>query len=682
MLRRCAVALVALALESLCAVDPEELTWPEYLAPPDEEMVPDSSGLHAGLRQDIYGSTFESKDTLHWSLIDSTYALVQNARYGLIRRYDAREQWLDLSGRYSRTARQSRVGSTYGLEWVPLLNLKQRDRGNGWFQSTVDLGGRWESDPIGIPLMLRGGFSARGWNDSVPDDLVRTEFDDFHGSPGFYGGLSVGGSRRLVERIPMYLNASVFGRYVEDAGLALARGTVLYGQGIASGDSMFVYIADSLSDGRESYLAEGQGSTTRSIDSPWRIENSLRAAVAFKGATSLHVTPSLSYRLRQAFVTYPEDNRNLLNDVSNTDHVFTILAQTDDKLFFRYRGGVTFVLGNEDWLFRQDVSREVAGENLDSLRRNNEDYQGSGAAMVHAVEVPMRNGAKISYSYLIDRRSRRYVNECRDSSVMVFDDNDRQRQLHEAGVTILETQSWKAGVSGRYVREVLNYTKGQRSSNNKTDHGYQLQAVAVYTRGDRLLIGEVLTAESNMAEYKYTRDNDGGYIHQGSENAPPFSRRFVSVLSGKLSLGERWALSGKWNETYWDDGAWYGSEYFGSYANTSADRPERTDYYAIERKSTEYRVELGISCAPRESFSFEVGSALQDIFQREYDGEKYETRHYGQGYLLEPYIKLAGTILGRIDVRGQIKRTVNTYDEDIWDVRRNWDMKLYVGASF
>lgn len=649
-------------------------SWPEWFLPPVPEDNEDTSRLVIGTQQEVYGQTVESFDSLQWRYADSSQVFLQRAQYELTRIRETQNQFLDLSGRYVRETFLGRAMSL-GLDWSPWLVLSQRSATNGGFEATIDVGPVLEAQPWGIPLELRGGFSAKAWNNSIPADLIDTRYEDFHGAPGGYGGLRVGEPGwRPFDEVPFYGSLSAFGRSVEDAGLAVVLGSVLYGQGIPSGDSLFIYASDSLGNGRDPSLSEVADGKTRFIDTPWRIENALHVAAAFKGAQRFYLVPALIYALDQRLVTHP-DEPTPLNDRKNTVNSLTFTAETDTSFIVRYRGGIRFELQDEDKLFRWDLMELASRPNAGMLLlKNNEDYDGTVAIMEHSLSVPFRNGMELAYAYSISRHSKAYRNELPDSTIFNYEDNDRQRQEHALRTVFVNTDSWQGTLRGEYSRQVLNYVRAYRSGANRTHRGYLIEASLAHVRGERFQLSEVLTAEANTTEYEYPS------VHQGGDRdgAPPYSRRFTSLLSGSVRFNQQWMLTGEWRETYWDEGRWYGAEYFVDTAVIDS-VPEKLDYYAIERKATQYTIGLSLRYTPREGLLMELGSTLEDMFRREYDGRDYETRHSGRGYVLEPYMLLRWRARRWWDIAARIERHINTYDEQVWDWDRNWDINVRIG---
>ncbi len=695
LLETCACIWLCLIVwrSDICATT--ALAWPEYFVPPVSTQAEDTSRFTIGTRQEVYGQTIESRDSLQWRYADSAQRFLQKAQYELIRHYETK-QFLDLGGSYARTRFLGRE-ITFGLDWAPWLKLRQASGSYGGFQGTIDVGPMMKGRFWDIPVGLRAGFSATGWNENISVDLREIQYADFHGAAGFYGGLRLGEPGwRPFEEIPLYGSLSAFGRSLEQAGLAVVLGSAFYGEGVPSGDSLFVYIADSLGDGRVSLLSEAAEDKTKLTDTPWRIENALHLSTALKGASRLFFIPSLIYALDQRILTYPDEPERL-DDRKNTVNTLTILAETDPDLVVRYHAGLQFQLEDEDKLFRAEFPAVVERDSLDasmldSLRVNNEDYRGTAALMEHSLTIPFRNGMALMYEYRISRNSFMYPNEtpvaywggAPDSSMYNDRDIDRQRQTHNLHAVLLETDSWQGAVRGQYSREVKNYIRASRSGNNRTDRTYLVVASLSSRREERFQLSEMLTAEAKTSEWMYPSVHQG----PGESQAPDYSRKFASSLKGHIRFSDQWMVKGRWYEAYWDEGRWYGAEYFVDTAEIDT-VPEHLDYYAIERKSTEYTVGLSVRYNPRPDLALELGSTLQDIFHREYHDSTYETFHNQNGYLLKPYIEFAWRSARRWNVSVRIERTINTYDDcyddtyyedggqwwQKWDWwRRDWDI--------
>jgi hypothetical protein len=702
--RRLLPATAAVALAALCGrvQAQDELSWPLFFAPESTIVPADTARLRFWSRQHSFArnkaNRFESVDSLVYHREDSAWEFRQRVWYDLARRwqssndsvdqghlYSAQNQYLDLGGHYLRSSPWQWM-SRWGLHWRPWFVLQQPSA----FQAAVDLGPVFEFSPGGVPISVQGGLAATGWNDDIPDDIWETRYADFHGAPGVYGGIRIGDGRRLVPHVPLRMVLEGHARTVDGNGIGLARGTLLYREGIPTGDSLFVYLADSLLDGQESSLRDREGHT-RFINSRWRIENLLRGAVGLKGAYRLHFQPSISYALRHYLITYPDEA--ILSDRKDVAHEAQVGLESDTLLFFRYRGALGIEYKDEDWLFRADPvepswawvvengEQKRVISNFDSLRVSNKDNKTGVISMLHRVGFPLPGNREMWYKYFISRSSRTYLNPSDVDTALNHGDLDRLLSRHRLGAVLFKEQRWSADLRGEFARDITNYVKRQRSQHNQTMRTYIIGARVGFHPSERFRIDEDLSARSSRTEYQYP------HVHQGANECPPYTRKFESRLSGELALGRRLRLHASYRAVYSDIGRWYGREYFPAPDDTASTvaRPERMDYYAVESKATETEIECWFSAMVRQGLTAELGAQFRDIYEQQFEGNGYDTNHGGIGYELEPYLRVAWDFRERLRVRFAAEWYVNTYglgtylEQQDWGAAfGNWDITLGV----
>jgi hypothetical protein len=395
------------------------------------------------------------------------------------------------------------------------------------------------------------------------------------------------------------------------------------------------------------------------------------------------------------------DEPGLLGDRRNTLHTVDLLAQTDTLFPLAYRGGLKLEFEQEEKLFRSSVSDTLVSDttyrgtlrdglpsvdtivttNRDSLVKVNQDYQATAAVMEHELRLPMPNGMALWYSYQVSRRSVTYTNPRRIDSLLNDGDYDRQRQLHEAGFCGVDNERWTADLVLRYSRQVLNFVKATRSGQNSTDRTWLVQARLAYHRDSSLQVGEVLSAEANASEWQYPG------VHQGPDGAPPFRRSFTSMLTGTWWITGGVGLRAAWQEAYWDQGRWYGSEYFSTVSGADT---LRLDYYAIERKSTQYKVLLALLGRPVEGVSVELGGSFGDIYDRTFVRRtgSYRDLEPGNSYMVQPYLRFDWRMARHLRVAASIERYLDLYHDSArpggwyehwyWGADAYWDARLTV----
>jgi hypothetical protein len=676
----CRCALLCVAAFAAGALGGEaRLVWPECLVLPEGEKPGDTARLSFGSQQVHFRSSFESRDTLKWVRMDSTSRLLQQVRYELERHAAEQRQVIDLTGRYLRL-QPWHLPLNAGIEWTPYAVLSERDSTVAGLSGTVDIGPVVAARVFGVPTELRGGFSAWGWNDNltIGNEHIDALYDSSHGAPGYYGGFLLGGSERLTPHVPLYMSLSAFGRSVAHAGEAEGSAVVQYGQGVPSGDSLFVYMTDTVADGRHASFSDAADGKTRYLDAPWRIANSLVAGAGLKGAARLHLVPSLAYTFTQALVTYP-DEPNMLSDRMNSRHSLCGFLETDSAFAIHYRAGLRFEFGAEDNLFRAHLSDTLTANNRDSLATKNQDHDATGAAMEHRLAIPFgNNGMGVWYNYVIDRKSETYTNPIRVDTVRNYKDNDRQFQSHDAGFTLVDNRRWTGALSYTFTRQVLNYVNRRWSAQNGTDRTHLLQLKLSYHQDSTFQLSEVVGAEVNAAEWQYP------LVHQGQAGAPAFRRTFTSVLSGTWWFIEQLGVRARWDESYWDQGKWYGDAYF---STVDGHDTLRLNYYAIDRKSTQYDLSLAILAKPLEGMAFEARATFGDIYDRVFSDStrSYIIRDNGIGYVLKPFFGFQWRLGAGLVAAAGIERYLNLKRDQHgdWSAEdRYWDARLVVGWRF
>lgn len=687
---------------SICAQ--VSLEWPSWFVVGEVYEPQDSSRLIIGGGVDYTARegthNFRTRDSLVWTERDSLWTLQQQALYDV--KADWREEtvtrshYLDLAGWYGRSVGRVSWLDSIGLHWSPTSVMWLRSDSLGQSRTDIDVGPTASSEVLGVPVTLRGGISAQAWSEEIPsNDIFDTRLSSFHGTPGVYGGLTLGSDRPLSERVPVRIGLSGYGRLTGELGLGLARGQVLYADGLPTEDSLFVFLSDSLLDGQELSRGDRGDGRTRFISSPWRVENRLHGAIGLKGATRLHLAPSLMYRYGNYLIAYPGDE-GMLRDKLLSDHNWVGALQTDTLLFFRYRGSLGYGLGSTDRLFRFEFSDTLRANNLDSLRRNNEDVERSSVAMEHVVVLPLPGNRDITYRYAITRLSTTYPNpsavEVADGvdasqldAILDPDDKDEIRRTHEVGVSLLDTENWT--LAGRFVanRDISSYVKSQRSASNDTRYGYFVEAGLTYRRPDRFWAGVHANAGADRREWEYPQ------VHQGASNTPLYSRKLSMRLEGGYEFRQKVVVKGGYVLSLQDNGRWYGAEYFPapSDSDTTVVLPERFDYYAVESKSTEYKIYLNLVWHASERLALRLGGQFQDLNDRRYKPStgEYIVDHGNIDYRFEPSMGvdwMGPRLTARLAADWRITRydAAAAFDGDLSKLLANWRLVCAGGVRF
>jgi hypothetical protein len=141
-------------------------------------------------------------------------------------------------------------------------------------------------------------------------------------------------------------------------------------------------------------------------------------------------------------------------------------------------------------------------------------------------------------------------------------------------------------------------------------------------------------------------------------------------------INEQWTVTGKWNETYYDNGWWYKKVY------SDSSHVIANDYYAIESKSTDYSIQLLTGYLLGNS-QFEGGILLRDNYLRYFNNStnNYEPGNLENGYFIEPSLEYIYTVADML-ISARIRRKINTEVEDRWKIGKYWDMALTLKVGF
>ncbi|NLG17108.1 MAG: hypothetical protein GX556_07245 [Fibrobacter sp.] len=623
----------------------------------------DSSSLTISDRFSLY-EVLTNRNTINWRRVDDRYLLYQTSDFQFTY-FDSetKNQSYDFSGNLLLPGYPFNADS-FGIEWSPVISYNKRPTGSA-FHSMADFGPVLKSRFKGVPFQARAGIAGYGWNDNIHNGLFGTEFKDFDGDPGYYGGIRIGDFSSGIGGLPLHVNMQADGKYINNNGLGLLMGSALYRHALASGDSIFLFAGDSLLNGKDIYLRSNVGSGLYE-SSPWRIRHSLTASAGFKVAPRLGFEPAFFYSYGRSTVEYPKDSASL-NNVKNSEHSLNLQMSSLGRYFFDYTGGIEFIWGNQDKLYKIVPS----GPLLDTTEIPSQfyDYRCDEAATDHALRLNFPENISVDYEFHAVRESRKYpvLHLINGDSTANQDESDYVRLMHRAAINADSLSFFSVSLWGDYSKTYLYYYRRPNSGNSKQRDEYRI-GVDASLIWEKIRIDERLFAESEVTEFKFKE------VHLN--DPPPYSRKFSSRLSGEWSITERLQLQISWYQVYYDNGWWYGREYFDT---TST---QRANYYAINMKSNDCSINAALN-VQLENLNFSFGTSVSDIFQRFYDepSRSYQIKDYGKGYIFEPYLDFKYPF-GFITAQGKIKRIINTLDTRRYVLKRNWDITLNAIAEF
>ena len=400
-MRGCALLLCLGAFRlGLCQVS----QWPVSLQLPEQGEAPaDSSRVGFVSGQNLYINTFKNHDSLTLRHVDSLYTAGQSMVYDLNNDalFNSRNQYIDMSGMVLR--KNAFHGISLGLDWTPTIVINSLNGSEGVLGS-MDIGPIVRLNPWHIPVSLRAGAAAKTWNDSLSSNLKQVRMNQFRNDKGYYGAFEIGDAVRPVFNLPLYFNAKVYDRSMENSKLVAAIGSALLIRGLPTGDSLFILYADSLINGKDAALGQGQDGKTRYTNIAQRMERSYQVTGGLKGKQRLFLLPAMTYSLsRYTFANYSEANS--LSDRRDANNTVNFMLATRPDFFIKYSGGLCIDWETEDRV-PGGLSSLIAnsdGSNLDSLRVSLNGYNGYKATMANYFSMDAGKGRSLRRQSRSDR---------------------------------------------------------------------------------------------------------------------------------------------------------------------------------------------------------------------------------------------------------------------------------------
>lgn len=668
-------------------------SWPAVLTVPvPYEKAPDSTKLILSTDMTVFGSYEKTHNNIAWTPHFSAVHLVQRGLFETSSDIttSAMNQYYDLSGSVVKDSVLPKGGSL-GLEWTPTSRLNLR-KSSSALLTTGDFGPllKWRINEA--PLRIHGGISGTGWGNDLPARIFESSTEQVNGDAGYYGGVEFGDPMQKLFGKPLYFNAEAFGRSIKQTGLATITGSGLFAADCGSGDSLFAYYGDSLSDGKENIFDNATNSTSTTwgektpfINTPWRIARSMQTTGALKAKERFGFQPGMIYSFTEKSVSYPSGSfipgaigamSNSLSDKQERAQTLNLLLGTRDGLPIVYKGGIKVTWGSEVWLFGKDLSITAMSLYRDSLQRDSlkvklGDHENFIAASDHYIGIQLPHDILFEYKLSAFRDSKTYTFKYIErrngagngaDTVRNTNDNDRITINNHFGFVARNLKTFDLELFGELTKYTLNNLRQEQSVDNLIENGYKVGTTIGYKPLEILSFNESIVADAEISDYLYKQ------IHKTINDPPPYQRRVFSTCTGIWKPLSAWEVKSKWNQSYYDNGKWYGAKY----RDTG-----RIDYYAIERKTTDYSVEL--SLAKVGSFSrFEGGLLYQNI-----SGQQFRNTDYRRvdRSIAEPFFEMH-LKQHRLSINARMARMINLQEQNQWEIRNNWDVHLIGQATW
>ncbi len=647
-----------------CAAYSQNVQWPYDLQITQQEpkTAADSTRTEFVSRQNLFINTFKNKDS---------FSIAQNSASSIVRQaalYDlnyntvagSRNQYFDLSGSALRKGLVS-PGLTLGMDWTPVLILNS-NVANQAMLASLDLGPVAQMNYFHVPMVMRGGYAAKRWGDSVaPGKFPLGRSGGLSGDNGYYGAFEIGDFASPLPAGPLFASVKGYGRNMETSKLIAGVGSALLARGFPTGDSLFVSYSDSLVDGRDASLSEASQGKSRFITNARRVERSYQLSGGVKGKDRFFLQPSMAYSFSRYSIRFPVSGI-LTGDRQATDNAVTMMLRTDTTRFINYHGGLRIDRENEEKLGGANIDMKINADtsNLDSLRVKINDYNGYKAAMDHTLSVVSPGGMGFQYTFSISRYAQtypRYFLLGRDT-VRNYDDNDWIVQSHHIDATVFSHKSQKITLSGDYSSNLRYYLKKERSSDNATDQLYRLGLSLMGNPVDKVRLEEDAQVEAKRTTYEFP------LVQARNENYPPYSRRFTSKFSLSWNCFNKDTLWAEWNEIYSDQGYWYNSDY--------RDKSDTTpvtlgNYYAILGKTWDHSITLKGAHSMSEHLLLTAGSSLQGIYELDFRSRRYVPNRSMIKYVMTPFLGVSSAMNEHMRVNIALRRYIDTITDDYWD---------------
>jgi hypothetical protein len=646
--------------------------WPEYLSLPDTSTPEVTTVAPIHIKSSFMASDIlKNNNSIVYTRDSSKYHLEQHLDYNVINYLNGvQSHYAGLQGIYKRKeVFNSKV--SLGVDWTPGLYY-YKSKETGILQVPFDLGPILDYKPFAIPLSVRVGLSAYGWNDKFNHSSGFLDRDNYNAEPGYYGGITIGDSVCRWFKLPVLVQVDVLGKEIGETGLGVIKSSLKTAFSLQSGDSVFFNLGDSLSNGKELYNA---GVSTLYSTTPWKIEHNFMVTGALRGKERLFLRPGILYTFSLRDITYPVKS-SLLDDSRVTGNNIGLQLLSGENRRISYSGGLSFNWNTTDRIYKETLQRINADPVKQSVNLGDCDEYIAVTDHDLTLHLPLdialnyqlhctRNSKSYPYKYLVGGETKNNENE-----------SDRVRNLHHAAILYSKDSVFALDLYGEFAKNYMYYFRKARSGESVISDYYK---VGINADGviNNVRLTEALFAIAEKSDYKFKS------VHKGDNfDPPPYNRRLSSALSIVWSPDQIWTVTGKWNETYFDNGKWYGDEYFDRLSQSDSIYNLYHGTYGIENKSIDYSIQLIVSCTLAK-WIISAGFLFKDNNFEEYNflESRFQSRQTGEGYISEPSLEAVYNFNAGL-IKLNISRKINTDDPDKNEFSKNWDIRLGVDIGF
>ncbi len=646
--------------------------WPEYLSLPDTTAPTAASTVPFHVKSTFLTSDIlKNTNSITYIRDTNKYLFEQHLDYNVTNYLNGvQSHYAGLSGIYKRKSMFNSKGSL-GVDWTPGLYY-YKSKETGILQVPFDIGPILDYKLSSIPLSVRAGVSAYGWNDKFNRSSGFLDRDNYDAEPGYYGAITIGDSISRWFKLPVLIQVDVLGKEIGGTGLGVIKSSLKTALGLQSGDSIFFNVGDSLSNGKELYNA---GSSTLYSTTPWKIEHNFMVTGALRGKERKFLRPGILYTFTLRDITYPVMS-SLLDDTRVTGSTLGFQLLSGENHRISYSGGLSLNWNTTDRIYKETLQQINADPVKQSV--NLGDCDEYLASTDHELTFHLPSDIALNYQLHCTRNSKSYPYMYVVSSESKSNENegDRIRNLHHAAILYTKDSVLALEMYGEFAKNYMYYYRKARSGESMSSDYYKVGMSADWIYNN-VRVTEFLFATAEKSDYKFKS------VHKGDNfDPPPYSRRLSSALSIVWALNSMWTITGKWNETYFDNGKWYGNEYFDRLSQSDSIYNLYHGTYGIENKSIDYSLQLIVSCTI-ERWMLSAGFLFRDNNFEEYifSESRFKPRNTGEGYISEPSLETMYHF-NTGQIKFKVSRKINTDDPDKSRLSKNWNLGLGVNFEF